>query len=53
MKIIDYKHIEDRQASGLSEKIRCAIKEGWVLYMGIFRDEDNWFVQAIVKYENN
>jgi hypothetical protein len=46
-----YDHIIAQRVEYLRDEIGCRIANGWHLYGQMFRDEDGWGVQPMVKYE--
>ncbi len=51
-KIVDYVVIFSPFQSGISEKVKKCIENGWQPYFGLLINLDNDFSQAMVKYED-
>jgi hypothetical protein len=46
-----YDHVTSDTIKGVRRDICHYITQGWHLYGQMFRDEDNWWVQPMVKYD--
>ncbi len=51
-KIINYRGVFSPRADVLGDLVRDEIKKGWEPFGNVYRDENNLFVQPMVKYDS-